>query len=170
MLSAVGDAVHVLPVVSALKRRRPTCHITWVLQPGPATLVRGHHGVDDVIVFDRARGLRAFLDVRRALRVRLFDLVLDLQTYFKAGVITSFPRAPVKLGYDRARAKDLNWLFTTHTIPAHPTQHIQDEYFEFLRALSVEPEPVEWHVGPWLAEREWQDAFTAQFDGPIAAL
>ena len=49
MMSAVGDAVHVLPVINALKRRAPAVHITWVLQPGPATLVRGHRSVDEII-------------------------------------------------------------------------------------------------------------------------
>ena len=70
MMSAVGDAVHVMPVIHALKRHAPQSHITWVLQPGPATLVRGHPLVDDIIIFDRSKGWKAFLDVRRALRTR----------------------------------------------------------------------------------------------------
>ena len=44
MMSAVGDAVHVLPVINALKRHTPACRITWVLQPGAAALVRGRSG------------------------------------------------------------------------------------------------------------------------------
>ena len=125
MMSAVGDAVHVLPVVNALKRRHPASRVTWVLQPGPATLVRGHPAVDDILLFDRARGPGGFLDIRRALRTREFDLALALQVYFKAGIITSFVRAPVKLGFDRARARDLNWLFTSHRIPARAEgQHV----------------------------------------------
>ena len=112
MMSAVGDAVHVLPVINALKRRSPGTHVTWVLQPGPASLVRGHRSVDEIIVFDRSRGWRAFTDVRRELAARRFDLVLALQVYFKAGIVTSFTRASVKLGFDLARARDANWLFT----------------------------------------------------------
>src|SRR6187431_3029313 len=110
MMSAVGDAVHVLPVINALKRHRPSSHITWILQPGPATLVRGHPAVDDIVLFDRAKGIEAFLDVRRALATRQFDVVIALQVYFKAGVVTSFTHAPVKLGFDRARARDFNWV------------------------------------------------------------
>src|SRR5690606_36334587 len=67
MMSAVGDAVHVLPVLNALKRHSPSTRTTWVLQPGPATLVRGHPAVDDIVLFDRSRGLHAFTDVRHAL-------------------------------------------------------------------------------------------------------
>ena len=48
MMSAVGDAVHVLPVINAIKRARPTSWITWVLQPAPAPLVRDHESVDEV--------------------------------------------------------------------------------------------------------------------------
>jgi heptosyltransferase I len=170
MMSAVGDAVHVLPVVTALKRHQPSSRITWVLQPGPATLVRGHPDVDDIVLFDRSRGVRAFTDVRRELAHRPFDVVLNLQVYFKAGIVTRFTRAPVKLGFDRARARDANWLFTTHKIPPRAGQHVQDQYFEFLEALGVPHEPVEWKLGPWPAERAWQRDFYAPMERPVAAL
>ena len=124
MMSAVGDAVHVLPVINALKRHHPGTRITWVLQPGPATLVRGHPSVDEIILFDRAKGWRAFADIRRELAQREFDVVVNLQVYFKAGIVTSFTRAPVKLGFDRARARDFNWLFTNRKIPARSRRQL----------------------------------------------
>lgn len=171
MMSAVGDAVHVLPVVNALKRHRPGSHITWVLQPGPATLVRGHRSVDEILTFDRSKGLRGFLDIRDALRDRPFDVVIALQVYFKAGVVTAMTRSRIKLGFDRARARDLNWLFTTHRIAPHPTgQHVQDQYLEFLKALGVAPEPLEWDLGPWPGEVAWRDRFFSQFDRPVASI
>jgi len=171
MMSAVGDAVHVLPVINALKRHRPSSHITWVLQPGPATLVRGHPSVDEIVLFDRGKGLAGFLDARRALASRRFDVVINLQVYFKAGIITSFTRAPVKLGFDRARARDFNWMFTNRKIPAHAVgQHVQDQYFEFLTALGVPHEPIVWDLGPWPQERDWQRAFFAPVERPVAAL
>jgi heptosyltransferase I len=170
MMSAAGDAVHTLPVVNAIKRHRPGCHITWILQPAPATLVQGHPAVDDILLFDRSRGWRAFTDVRRSLADREFDLAIALQVYFKAGIVTSFTRAPVKLGFDRARARDMNWLFTNRKIPPHPNQHVQDQYFEFLRALGIPSQPVEWGLGPWPDEVSWQHEFFSSFDRPAAAM
>src|SRR6202171_827692 len=170
MMSAVGDAVHVLPVINALKRANPKTRITWVLQPGPAALVRGHRSVDEIVVFDRARGLAAFADVAAELAKRRFDLVMNLQVYFKAGIVTSFTQAPVKLGFDRARARDLNWLFTTHRLAARDGQHVQDQYIEFLEALGFPREPVTWDLGPWEHERAWQREFLSKFDRPIAAI
>lgn len=169
-MSAVGDAVHVLPVIQAIRRTAPGCHITWVLQPGPASLVRGHPAVDEIVLFDRSKGLAGFLEVRRALAARAFDVVMALQVYFKAGIVTAFTCAPVKLGFDRARARDANWLFTTHRIPPAAGGHVQDQYFEFLTWLGVTPEPVTWNLGPWPAERDWQREFFSTMERPAVSI
>jgi len=170
MMSAIGDAVHVLPVVTALKRHEPGATITWILQPGPALLVRGHPDVDEIIVFEKGRGWRGLLDLRRQLATRQFDLAIDLQVYIKAGLVTSLVHAPVKLGFDRARARDLNWLFTTHRIPPHAPQHVQDQYLEFLAALGVPAEPLQWKLGPWPAELARRDQLLTAFSRPFATL
>ncbi len=171
MMSAVGDTVHVLPVLHALKRDNPSMKVTWILQPGPAMLVRGHRLVDEIILFDRTRGMRGFLDVREQLRRRSFDLLIDLQVYFKANIVASFVNAPVKLGFDFARARDLNWLFTTHRIPPHPMQHVQDQYLEFCQWLGAPVQPVTWGLGPWNdAERQWQKAFYAPLERPAVPI
>jgi heptosyltransferase I len=173
MMSAAGDVVHVLPVLHMLKRHHPAMHVTWVLQPGPGSLVVGHPLVDEIVYFRRRRGMEAlasFDEVRRALAPRQFDLVINLQVYFKAGVITSFTKAPVKLGFDRARARDGNWLFTTHQISPHPPQHVQDQYLEFIDALGVPRTPVTWDLGPWEGERAWQRDFFAPIERPVAAI
>jgi heptosyltransferase I len=139
MMSAIGDVVHVLPVISSLRAAAPDLRITWIIQPGPHGLVAGHPAVEEFIVFDRKKGWSAFRDLRRATRGKRYDLVLALQVYFKAGLITAMLDSPRKIGFDRLRARDANWLFTTERIPARGYQHVQDQYFEFLEYLGVEP-------------------------------
>jgi heptosyltransferase I len=170
MMSAVGDAVHVLPVVNAIKRHHPRARITWVLQPGPAALVLGHPAVDDIVIFERGKGWQAFADVRRELHKRRFDLLIDLQVYFKAGIVTALSGAPLRLGFDRARARDLNWLFTNRRIGVNPVQHVQDQYFEFLAELGISPEPLEWKLGPWEHERDRQRDWVTRVGHPYAAI
>jgi len=173
MLSAIGDAVHVLPVVSALRRAWPDTRISWVIQPVPRRLAERHPGVDEFIEFERRRGVAgigSFFDIRDRLQGRSFDLVLDLQVYFKAGVITALTGAPRRLGFDRARARDLNWLFTTERIQPRPWQHVQDQYFEFLEHLGIPSAPIDWQLNLSADEALERDAFYRDFDRPVAAL
>lgn len=173
MLSALGDAVHVLPVASALKRAWPTASITWIIQPVPHRLVAGHPAVDDFIVFERRRGLsglRSFVETGGFLRGRHFDILLGLQVYLKAGLLTALASAEAKVGFDRARARDLNWLFTNRRIPPRPPGHVQDQYFEFLYYLGVDPRPVEWNLSLTPREREEQAAFFGALDRPACGV
>lgn len=171
MMSALGDAVHVLPLLDALKRHAPATHVTWVLQPGPALMVRGHPLVDDTVIFQRTLGLGAYPDVRRQLAARPFDLLLNLQVYFKAGIVTALARSPVKLGFDFERSRDANWLFTTHRIPPHAPQHVQDQYFEFIECLGVPHGEPRWHLGPSDEERAAAGALVADAgDGPLVGM
>jgi heptosyltransferase I len=170
MLSALGDVVHALPVVTAIKGHAPATRLTWILQPGPAELVRGHPDVDEIVLFERRRGWRGMLALRRELRTRSFDLVIDLQPYFKAGLITGFIHAPVKLGLDRGRARDLNWLFTTHRIPPRPLGHIQDQFLEFLDAIGVPAGDPAWGLHVTEEERAAARELVAPAEGPLVGL
>ncbi len=173
MLSAIGDAVHVLPVVNALKRAWPDTRVTWVIQPIPHLLVDGHPSVDEFILFRRRRGLQGwmgFADFARDVRDRRFDLLLGLQVYLKAGILTALAPSKVKLGFDRSRARDMQWLFTNRRIPERKPQHVQDQYFEFLRHLGIPPEPVSWGIRLSDAERERQAEFFDGLGGPGLAV
>jgi heptosyltransferase I len=169
MMSAIGDAVHTLPVVNSLRAHAPGVHLTWVIQPGPHALVANHPAVDEFVLFDRKRGWRAFADVRRALAGRRFDLVLALQVYLKAGLVTAMIRSPRKLGFDRARARDANWMFTTERIPPRGQRHVQDQYFEFLEHLRIPP-LLEWNLGPTEEESARYAGLVPEDDRPLVAL
>jgi heptosyltransferase I len=173
MLSAIGDAVHVLPVANAMKRAWPECRITWVIQPVPYLMVKDHPAIDDFVVFHRRRGLRSwigFRDLMRDMAGRRFDLLLGLQVYLKAGLITALTPARVKLGFDRVRARDAQWLFTNRRIPARGQRHVQDQYFEFLEYLGIDPEPITWDIRFSPGERSEQTAFFASLDRPACAV
>lgn len=173
MLSAIGDAVHVLPVANALKRHWPGTRITWVIQPVPHMMVRDHPAIDDFVVFRRRKGLeawRGFHDLMREMRGRRFDLLIGLQVYFKAGLITALTPATVKLGFDVRRARDAQWLFTDRRIPARGQRHVQDQYFEFLEQLGIDPRPVEWRLDFTDEERRRQADFFQALDRPACAV
>ena len=168
MLTALGDAVHALPVLRAMRRSRPDWRLTWIIQPVPYRLVAPNDAADDYIVFDRRRGVSAwsaYRDARRSMAGRRFDLLVCLQVYLKAGLLAAILPADVKLGFDRRRARDANWLFTNARIPPRPPGHVQDQYFEFLEHLGIGPEPVVWGLEPTPAEREEERAFLDRLQG-----
>jgi heptosyltransferase I len=169
LLSAIGDVVHGLPIVRSMRRAWPDARITWVIQPAAYELIRGHPEVDEFIVFDRSAGFPAFRDFRKSMSGRHFDLVVDLQVYLKAGFLTAMLPSTRKLGFDRPRARDLNWLVTTERIRRGPPQHVQDQYVEFLSHLGVPP-VMEWDFFFSDEERAARDEFFGQIDGPTLAV
>jgi heptosyltransferase I len=169
LLSAIGDVVHGMPMVTSLKRAWPDARITWIIQPVAHALVEPHPDVDEYIVFDRAAGAAAFRDFRAQVAGRSFDLVLALQVYLKAGVLTGLVTSPRKLGFDRRRARDFNWLFTSERIAPHEPQHVQDQYFEFLGHLGVEPVH-EWKFEFSETETEARQSFFERIDRPTMAV
>lgn len=170
LLSAVGDVVHALPVVNALKRAHPRARITWLLQEPGAALLAGHPSVDEILLFRRKAGLAGFVQMARLLRDRPFDVVLDLQCYLKATVLTGLCRSPIKVGLDPARAREFNWLANNRHLPARPMNHVQEHFLEFLDYLQIPREPITWDLGPWPSERPWQDAFFRSIPRPRVAL
>lgn len=169
LLSAIGDVVHGMPVLTSLREAWPEARLDWVVERRIHPLVAPHPDVDEFLLFDRSAGARGFLDLWRRTRGHRYDLVVDLQVYFKAGLVTGLLDADVKLGFDRGRARDLNTLFTTHRIPAGPVRHTQDQYFEFLDHLGVEP-VLEWRFAFSEEERADQRRFFGRFDRPVLAV
>jgi heptosyltransferase I len=131
--------------------------------------MRGRPDVSDFLLFRRERGWRAFPEFRRRVQGRRFDVVLDIHRAFKAGLVTRMLEAPVKLGYDRLRARDLNWLFTTHRIPTRGPRHVQDQFFEFLDFLGV-PVVREWDFFFTAEERAAQREFFHRLQRPVLAV
>ncbi|HYJ80999.1 MAG TPA: glycosyltransferase family 9 protein [Longimicrobiaceae bacterium] len=152
MLTAVGDMVHTLPVVRSLRAAWPQARIGWAGQPGPLGLVEPLGAADELLVFDRGAGVRGFRALRRQAGREPFDLVLVLQSYFKAGLVAALLPAARRIGFDRRRARDLTWLLAGEHLPPRPRAHVQDELLEFLDYLGVERR-LEWGLGPTEEER-----------------
>jgi heptosyltransferase I len=144
-LSAIGDTCHAVPLLRTLQRAWPRTQFTWIIGKTEARLMSLIEGVEFIIV-DKRAGVGAHREVRRQLRGRQFDVLLHMQLAFRASLISREVRATVKLGFDRARARELQWLFTNARIPARAREHVMDSFFGFAEALGVRDRLVSWEI------------------------
>ncbi len=135
-LSAIGDVTHVLPVIHTLQQQAPDCRITWIIGKLEHKLVKGLPGVR-FIVFDKSKGLAAYRQLRHDLDGERFDVLLHMQVALRANLATTLIRAEVKVGYDRARARDLHGLFIDRRIEAVSGQHVLDCLHSFLGPIGL---------------------------------
>lgn len=144
-LSAVGDISHTLPVVRTLQAHWPQTRLTWVIGKLEHALVGDIPGIE-FIIFDKSRRWRAFNDIRNALGGRRFDVLLHMQMSLRASLISLLLNADIRLGFDRSRAKDMQWLFTNHKIAYKPRQHVIDSFFGFTEALGIGEHLLAWDL------------------------
>ena len=144
-LSAIGDVTHVVPVVLSLQEQLPGVKITWVIGKIEAKLIGDLPGVE-FIIFDKKAGRQGYADLRRQMKGRRFDALLHMQVAFRANLAAACIPADIKVGYDRARSKDLHSLFINKRIAPAPQQHVRDCLASFLEPLGLEPAPPRWNI------------------------
>jgi heptosyltransferase I len=144
-LSAIGDTCHAVPLLRTLQRAWPQTQFTWIIGKTEARLMSLIEGVEFIIV-DKRAGFAARREMRKQLRKRQFDVLLHMQLAFRASLIARAVRAPVKVGFDRARARELQWLFTNRRIQARSREHVMDSFFGFAEALGVKDRVVSWDM------------------------
>ncbi|MDD3618758.1 MAG: glycosyltransferase family 9 protein [Desulfobulbaceae bacterium] len=153
--SSLGDIIHTLPVVHALKRCAPGCSIGWVVQKAYAAIPESDPAVDRVYPIaisstsDPAAGRlaywRALRDTVAALsrlrgqfRSRPYDIVLDLHASFRSGLIGMANPGGTRIGF--ADAREMNTLFQHRRLPVPPTLvHALDKNLLFCTALGCPP-------------------------------
>ncbi len=144
-LSAIGDTCHVLPVVRTLQQAWPQAQFTWVIGKAEASLM-GLIPEIEFIIFDKRGGLRELARFRALMKTRRFDLLLHMQLALRASLISTYIPARIKLGFDRGRAREGQWLFSSHRIEPRTREHVMDSFFGFAEALGVHDRVLRWDI------------------------
>lgn len=144
-LSAVGDVCHTVPVVRSIQRQWPEIRITWIIGKLEASLVGDIPGIE-FIIFDKSRGWRAYTDLRAQLKGQHFDALLQMQISIRSSLASLLIPADIKLGFDKERAKDYQWLFTNARIPPKARQHVMDGLFGFAQTIGVTDLEPHWDI------------------------
>lgn len=166
-LSAIGDTCHVVPLVRTLQAAWPTTQLSWVIGRTEASLLKGLSGVEH-IVFDKRAGWKGYGQLRRQLSGRSFDVLLHLQAALRASLVSRCIPADWRLGYDRARAKDFQWLFTNARIGGEHRVHVMDSMFAFLETLGIRERVLRWDIP--VPDEALDFAETAVPTGPVLVI
>ncbi|HUI25885.1 MAG TPA: glycosyltransferase family 9 protein [Candidatus Kryptonia bacterium] len=168
---AIGDVVRALPLLTRLRAGYPGARITWAVEPIAAPLLAGHPALDDCVVFDRPRGLPAFMEFLGRIRRLRADVALDLQRHLKSGVVSRVSGAPLRFGFHRRNAKEGNWLFNNrHLPPLDPFGLKLQQYLVFADVLGVAAAPVQFGLVPNEEERSRVQQMLEGRGGPLAAI
>jgi heptosyltransferase I len=144
-LSAIGDTCHVVPVIRTLQLAWPDTQLTWIIGKTEARLMKLIDGVE-LITVDKRAGLSGFRNLHRQLRDRQFDVLLHMQLAIRASAIAQQIAAPIKVGFDRARARELQWLVTNAQIAPRTREHVLDSFFGFVVALGIQERLLRWDL------------------------
>jgi len=145
-LSAIGDACHAVAALRAFQSAWPQTRFTWIIGKLEAKLMTAILPEIEFITFDKSATLKELLRLRGTLSARRFDLLLDMQLSFRASLVASQICAPIKLGFDRGRARELQWWFTNARIAPATAEHVLDSFLGFARACGVDPAAPRWDI------------------------
>ena len=163
-LSAVGDCVHAVPFIAALRQRYPAAHIGWAIEELGYSLMSGHPCVNRFHVFPRKTFkkqtgtflsrmalLREFANEMKECR---YDIAVDLQGLTKSGLVAYFSGATRRIGFLGQDSRELNPLFMTERYVTPPNcQHVVDKNLSLLRAFGINnPRAAEWPMPDYSAE------------------
>jgi heptosyltransferase I len=156
-LSALGDITHVVPLVHTLLRAWPNVQLTWIIGKGEHRLLEGLDGVR-FVEYHKNSGLPGLLALRSQLRGERFDALLQMQVAARANLLSTMISTPRRVGYNRARSKDLHGLFVNERIPDRSGQHVLDAIGSFCEPLGLKQTTVAWQLPVPDLAREWARA------------
>ena len=143
--SAIGDVTHVVPLVRTLQQTWPQVRLTWIIGKLERRLVGDLPGVE-FITFDKSRGWAGMREVHAALRGRRFNALLQMQVALRSNLLSLGIKADRRIGYDRARSKDLHGLVINERIPARQGEHVLDAIGSFCEPLGLKQVMVRWDI------------------------
>jgi len=136
-LGALGDLVHALPAVAAIRAAWPEARIDWLVDGRYAELLELVPVIDRTIVTGGGTG-RPVLPVIRALRRARYDLAIDFQGLLKSAILARLAGAQQTAGFVPGQLREpLAGVFYTRRIPADDSGHVVRKNLSLVEALGV---------------------------------
>ena len=109
----------------------------------------------EFITFDKSAGLGAYRAVKEQLADRRFDIALCMHASMRANWLVRLLPTPHKVGFDKVRARDFQWLFTNHRVPAATHEHAIEAMMGFARFIGAGETTLRWDIPVSREDREF---------------
>jgi heptosyltransferase I len=173
--TSLGDVVHCLPILPALRLLFPSSQITWVVNAALRSLLDSHPDLDRVLAYERgksgisSRGASATAQLCGRLLREKYDLTIDLQGLLRSGLMTAATRARVRVGMADAR-EGARWFYTHRVLAPRVQLHAVDRVLRVVAALGLEGFEPSFHISPSEQDRLWASETLASVPQPRLVL
>jgi heptosyltransferase-1 len=150
-LGALGDILHTLPAVAALKRAHPCCRLVWAVQPRFAELLAGGGLVSEIVRVDR-RSFAGLRSAARALRAEPFDFAIDFQGLLQSALVARVARAGRIFGFSETRERAAAMFYSDRVTPR--AAHVVDMNMELATLAGARDSRIEFPLPPGREEGE----------------
>ncbi len=159
-LSAIGDIIHGVPTLCALRDALPDAFIAWIVEGSMGDLLEGHPALDELIRVPRRwwKTPREVWRMRRYLRSLKFDVALDLQGLTKSAATAWLSGAPRRIGKVAPNGRELSPWFNNELVPAHGS-HVIEHYLSMLYPLGIDTMNVRFDLPEREADAQMADKF-----------
>jgi lipopolysaccharide heptosyltransferase I len=148
-LGSLGDVVHTLPAVAALKKSCPQAQIDWLVERKCGILLKSNPLIHEVIEVDTQHWRKSLLSFEvlgqlksslARLRANHYDVALDFQGLWKSAAFGYFSGAKRLLGFDKEALREpgCRILYNSRISPRVEATHVIAIYNELVRGLGVE--------------------------------
>ena len=158
-LSAIGDVVHGLPVLSALRSALPQAHLAWLVESRAADLLRGHPALDELFELPRGwlKSPAAVLNLRKRLHKGRFDVAIDLQGLTKSALAARLSGAKTRIGFGDSGGREIStWL--NNSLVKSAATHVIDRNLNLLGPLGIHCPAVRFDLSERQLEADFADS------------
>ncbi len=159
-LSAIGDVIHTLPSLNAIRKHYPDAHITWLVEEAASSLVVGHEALNRVIISKRKQWIKkkfgpsCLNNIKEAyqfikeLRDTEYDLIIDFHGLLKSGVLIALARGKRKIGFNKGMEHmEHSYIFLNERIPpVNMDNHALLRSLMLINAIGIKSKEIEYKI------------------------
>lgn len=147
-LSSIGDVIHTLPCLYALRSAYPSAKIDWIVEEEASNILVSHPFLNEVFVIKKRGWFKDFkktYNIAKSIKALDYDMVLDFQGLLKSGVWVFLSNGKRRIGFDKSG--ELSYLFLNEKLPLYnPDKHAVDRYLDIVAYLGLKHEKVRFPI------------------------